>query len=149
MVRPPPSVGRDTEFHQDHLNNKGAKLSDIITSFFERLGGRGHEPLLERQRGTIRFDVLGDRRVDHWFVVLDRGEISVSHSDADADCVIRTDRSALEGIVSGNVNTVAAFLRGQVALEGDLELLVFFRRMFPGPPDARGPARPTAEGVAS
>jgi len=124
-------------------------MSEIITSFFERMGDRGHEPLLERQRGTIRFDVLGGRSVDQWLVAVDRGDISVSHTNADADCVVRTDRSTLEGMVSGNVNMVAAFLRGQLELEGDLELLVLFRRMFPGPPDARGPAQPTAGGVAS
>lgn len=124
-------------------------MSEVVSSFFESLGGRGHEPRLERQRGKIRFDLISGRRVDHWVVAVDRGDISVSHGNADADCVIRTDRSTFEGMVAGRVNAVAAFLRGEVQMEGDVELMVFFRRMFPGPPDARGPAGRAAEGVAS
>jgi len=124
-------------------------MSDVISSFFKGLEDSGHQSLLERQRGKIRFDVLGGRRVDHWLVAVDRGDIAVSHGNGDADCVVRTDGPTLEGIVTGHVNTMAAFLRGQMTLEGDLEMLVFFRRIFPGPPDARGPARRTVEGVMS
>jgi hypothetical protein len=38
---------------------------------------------------------------------------------------------------------MAAVLRGLIAIEGDIELLMLFQRLFPGPPGRRTPV-PTA-----
>ena len=35
------------------------------------------------------------------------------------------------------VNAMAALLRGAMGVEGDVELLVLFQRLFPGPPRSR------------
>lgn len=123
-------------------------MSDTTTAFFEGLGSREHEPLLERAKGKIRFDVLGGRKVDHWLVAIDCGDVVVTRGNADADCIVRTDRSTLDGIVTGRVNAFAAILRGLVQVDGDPQLLVLFRRAFPGPAGASGPNRPTATGAA-
>ena len=120
-------------------------MSDVATAFFEGLAGHGPEPLLKRAKGKIRFDVLDDQRVDHWLVKIDRGDVVVSRDNKDADCVVRTDRATLDGIVSGRVNTLAAFLRGLLEVEGDPQLVVFFQRMLPGPPDAHGPRQQAQE----
>jgi hypothetical protein len=37
-----------------------------------------------------------------------------------------------EGMVSGEINPMAAVLRGTVDVTGDLELIVLFQRLFPG-----------------
>jgi putative sterol carrier protein len=37
-------------------------------------------------------------------------------------------------MVEGKVNAMAAVLRGEVSLEGDLGLVISFQRLFPGPP---------------
>jgi len=119
-------------------------MSDA-TAFFEGLGSRGHEPLLEGAAGTIRFDVADGRRTDHWLVAIDRGDVSVSCENAEADAVMRTDRSTLDAIVTGRMAMLVAFLRGLAQVDGDPELVIVFRRVFPGPPQARRSHRRSVE----
>ncbi len=44
---------------------------------------------------------------------------------------MRVDKTVFDGIASGEVNPVAAVLRGSMGMEGDRELLVLFQRLFP------------------
>ena len=124
-------------------------MSDPATAFFEGLARRGHEPLLERANGKIRLDLADGGDVDHWMVTVDRGNVVVSRENAEADAVIRTDSSTFAGIVGGSVNTMAASLRGVLEVEGDPELVVLFRRMFPDHPDRREATTAAAKGVSS
>jgi predicted lipid carrier protein YhbT len=117
-------------------------MTDATTEFFESLGTRGHEPRLEKATGTIRFDLSNDKRVAPWLVRIEKGDITVSRKRARADCVAQGDRGLFEAIVKGEVNPMAALLRGAMYVEGDPELLVLFQRLFPGPPGATG--RPPA-----
>src|SRR5256885_1890585 len=80
---------------------------------------------------SIRLDLADGGHVDHWLVTVDRGDVVVSRENTEADAVLRTDRSTFDGIVDGSVNTMAASLRGVLDVEGDPELVVMFRRMFP------------------
>lgn len=113
-------------------------MTDATTEFFQDLGTRGHEPLLEKATGTVRFDVSNGKRTGHWLVTIKKGDVAVSQKNARADCVARADRAVFDGIVKGEVNPMAALLRGTLSAEGDPELLVLFQRLFPGPPGATG-----------
>jgi putative sterol carrier protein len=124
-------------------------MSDAAVAFFEGLGSQGHVPLLERAKGKIRVDLAEGRQIDHWLVSIDRGAVAVSREKAEADAVLRTDRATFDGVVSGRINTLAASLRGVLTVEGDPELVVLFRRVFPGPPDSRGAPGLAVKGVAS
>ena len=107
---------------------------DATTEFFEELGSRGHEPLLEKATGTIRFDLSNGKRKARWLVTVKKGDVTVSHANARADCVTRADQGLFEQIVTGEENAMAAVLRGAISVEGRPELLVYFQRLFPGPP---------------
>ncbi len=116
-------------------------MTDATAEFFEELGRRGHEPLLERITGTLRFDIARGKRVDHWLVEVSKGDVRVSQTNSEADCVLGFDRKLFDRIAVGEENAFAAMLRGAVALEGDAGLLVVFQRLFPGPAstgDGRG-----------
>jgi putative sterol carrier protein len=115
-------------------------MADATTTFFEELGKRGHEPLVAKARGSVRFDVTDGRRTESWLVQLDRGNINVSSSGGAADCVFRTSREIFDRVASGKLNAVAARLRNEIAVEGDLQLAVLFQRLLPGPPARRGRA---------
>lgn len=117
-------------------------MTDPTTEFFESLGTRGHEPRLEKATGTIRFDLSNDKRLAPWLVTIEEGDLTVSRGRGQADCVAQADRGLFDGIVKGEVNPMAALLRGSMHVEGDPELLVLFQRLFPGPPGATG--RPPA-----
>jgi predicted lipid carrier protein YhbT len=107
-------------------------MTDLIAGFFGELGRRGHEPLLEKATGTIRFDVVDGTSTERWFITLDKGDVAVSRKNVRADCVVRTDRALLDAMVRGDANGMAAYLRGELTLEGDPELLVLFQRALPG-----------------
>jgi putative sterol carrier protein len=114
--------------------------------FFDRLAARGHEPLLEKATGTVRFDVTDGKRFERWLVSIHKGDIAVSRRNLRADCVIRADKKLFDSIVTGKENATAALLRGAVGVEGDVGLLVLMQRLFPGPPKSR--RRPHTAGYA-
>ena len=109
------------------------QMADATTEFFDALARRGHDPMLGRFKGSIRFDLGNGRRTDHYRLVIKQGDIAVSQVNADADCVIRIDRKLLNDCAAGKKNIMAAFLRGEVGLQGDTQLLVLFQRLLPGP----------------
>jgi putative sterol carrier protein len=119
-------------------------MGEATKEFFDQLHERGHEPLLEKATGALRFDLETDKGIDHWLVEVKKGDVTVSHKNGKADCVVRTDAALFDGMAHGRVNPMAAVLRGVVAAEGDLSLLVSFQRLFPGPP-----ASQRAEATAS
>ena len=115
-------------------------MAKAIPMFFEELGQRGHEPLLAKITGTLRFDLRSRQRTDHWFVSIVRGDVAVAQKDGPADCVVQIEKALFERVASGTENAVAALLRGAIGVEGDIELLMLFDRLFPGPPGGHAPS---------
>ena len=109
------------------------KPADPTAEFFGGLVEHQPDPLLEKANGTIRFDLRDGKRVDRWLVSLDNGEVTVSRANGDADCVVRAEKALFDEIASGRANGTAARLRGAMTIDGDVELIVLLRRVFPGP----------------
>jgi putative sterol carrier protein len=107
-------------------------MAEPTRQFFEGLAAKGHEPLLESFSGTLRFDLRDGERTEHWFVVLKKGDVDVSHRDGDADLALSTDLATFDAIVAGKMNAMAALLRGVVTLRGKPVLLLAFQRLFRG-----------------
>jgi len=120
-------------------------MADSTAEFFDELGRRGHEPLLEKATGTVRFDLDAGKQTERWFVTVSKGDLAVSRKNVRADCVVSTDRALFDGVASGKTNAMAALLRGAMAVEGDVRLLVAFQRLFPG---AAGPQETPPAGYA-
>ena len=112
-------------------------ITDSTTSFFDHLAAEGHQPLLNAVSGALRFDLADGPSTDHWYVRVNKGEVAVSHDDLPADAVVRVDRGVFDAMAEGRLNAVAAFLRGELALEGDVGLVISFQRLLPGPPSSR------------
>jgi putative sterol carrier protein len=111
-------------------------MSDPTREFFLELDKRGHEPMLRKATGRLRFDLTDGSGTEHWLVAVKRGDVSVSRGKEEADTVVTTDRPLFEAIVRGEKNAMAAILRGEIAIEGDRELLVLFQRVFAGPAES-------------
>ena len=109
-------------------------MTDATQEFFEALSARRHEPLLGSASGTLRFDLEEGGGVEHWFVGVDHGDVTVSHRRAGADCIVRGSRSLFDEVARGEANAVAAALRGELEIRGDPALVLAFQRLFPGPP---------------
>ena len=108
-------------------------MTDVTAEFFSALEARRHEPLLEKQSGTLRFDLMSGKRTTRWLIEIKDGDVSISHRNAKADCVVKAKKSLFDGIATGQQNAMAAVLRGEVGIEGDRTLLVRFQKLFPGP----------------
>lgn len=111
---------------------------DATEAFFDALEARGHDPGLERASGTVRFEIANGRgRARRWLVSLDNGDVSVSHANGPADCVVQADRAIFDRLATGRANPLAAMLRGAMQATGDITLLVAFQRLFPDPPASK------------
>jgi putative sterol carrier protein len=108
-------------------------MTTSTAEFFDNLGRRGHEPLLKRVDGTVRFDITDGDRTEHRLAKIDHGQIRVSADNEPADCVLAGDRSVFDAIVGARTTMMAALLRGELTVDGDPELLVLTQRLFPGP----------------
>ena len=112
-------------------------MTDATTEFFSALEARHHEPLLEKQSGTLRFDLTSGKKTTRWLIEIEDGDVSISHRNAKADCVVRAKKSLFDGIATGQQNAMAAVLRGEVDIDGERTLLVRFQKLFPGPEGER------------
>jgi putative sterol carrier protein len=112
-------------------------MTDAVTQFFAGLEQRDHDPLVEKADGSIRFEVRDNGHVDRWLLTMDRGDLNVSHKGGPADCTVRAHKSTFEQIATGQLNALAATLRGELEVEGDSELVVLFQRLLPDPPKRR------------
>jgi putative sterol carrier protein len=77
-------------------------------------------------------------------VAVTKGDVTVSHRNVAADCIVSSDKALFENVASGKTNAMAALLRGAIGVEGDVQLLVLFQRLFPGPPRTRKRRRTSA-----
>lgn len=126
-----------------------ATSTSSAKDFFDSLPNRGREPLLAKVSGTLRFDVVEDGCVEHWYVTMTNGEVSVSHKNANADAVIRLSRGLLDDIVTRRANAMAALLRGAIIPEGDPALMLRFQRIFSGSPTRDAPPETSSRPRAS
>src|SRR4051794_31843847 len=106
-------------------------MSDALQDFLADLGDRGHEPLLAKTSGRVCFEASEGDRDERRLVCIDNGHIDVVAGDVGADCTIRGSRDMLNRVAAGEVNAMAAVLRGAITIEGNWELLVRFQRLFP------------------
>lgn len=128
---------------------------DRAETFFAELPERGHEPLLFRMIGSVRFDLDTEERTDRWLVTLAKGTISVAPRNGEADAVIHTDRRLFNRFLTGEANPMASMLRGLMRVEGDPRLGVLGRRLYvtadrdqSRPPRPPSPAREEEVGHA-
>jgi hypothetical protein len=115
-------------------------MPDAIAQFFENLGRVGYHPLWRRLVGTIRVELVDEDRIDKWIVAIDKGDVSVTRNDTRGACTVRADRSLFAKLARGERNAMAAVLRGDILVGGDVEMLFALQRAFPGPMNQHRPA---------
>ena len=85
------------------LRDEQADRPTPPSSFFAELASRGHEPLLRKASGSMRFDVVDGRRTRRWLVAVERGDMTVRSGSGDASCVVRADKAVFDKVASGTV----------------------------------------------
>ncbi len=104
-------------------------MTDTTQEFFDELAHRGYEPRAATMRGSVRLDLRRGKRTERWLVSVDRGDVTVSRTNAAADAVVRMDEVLFDALVRGEANAMAAMLRGALTIEGDRGLLLLFQRL--------------------
>jgi putative sterol carrier protein len=107
-------------------------MAEPTRDFFTRLTEQ-HQPLLESLTGVMRFDLVDGERTEHWYLDIHRGDITVSHEGPEPDCTVSTNLATFEAIVSGEMNAMAAVLRGAVEIQGRFALMTAVQRFFAVP----------------
>ncbi|WP_165945738.1 SCP2 sterol-binding domain-containing protein [Micromonospora sp. KC606] len=121
-------------------------MSEAIRKFFNALERHGHERLLKKTNGTIRFDLERDHEVDHWFVEIRGGTVRVSQQNRNADTVIHSDTTFFDRMARGEAKPLPAWLRNDITFEGQLRLILLLERLFAPPPGARHPRTAARDG---
>ena len=114
-------------------------VPDLVEGFFDELGRRGHDPLLDRLESTGRFEVVADGQTDCWMVAVKGGYITVSRGGGDADWVLRSDRAVFNQVIHGDAGSLSAYLDGtlDIVLHNPYTRFGLITRLFAGPPQAR------------
>jgi hypothetical protein len=115
-------------------------MTNPTDEFFQHLGQRGHEPLVGRVNGTMRFDITHRGETASHCLRIEGGHMSVCRDGGPADCIIRVERRVMDTIVTGSANPLAALLRGALSVEGNPEMMVIFQRLLPPPANVRRPS---------
>lgn len=114
-------------------------MTTSAADLLRRLGEDLHPDLPETTAGTVRLDVRGDRRTEHWYLTIADQRVAVTRSADEADLVVRADRAVFDRIAAGTLHPAAALGRNDLTVRGDIRLFMMLRRLFPGPPGARHP----------
>lgn len=117
---------------------KTAGMTTAAEYLQRRVAGQ-HPDLPETTAGTLRLDISEEGFTEHWYLTIEDQTVRVTRSAEDADLIMRGDRAVFDGLASGHVHIVGALLRNELAVRGNLALLMSLRRIFPGPPGARHP----------
>lgn len=119
-------------------------MGEATERFFEALPARAPAVLREPVDGTVQINLISDDHTDHWFVEMRTGAARVSREQRQADATLYSSASLFDRLVTGEAQGIAAMLRNETTLIGNVLLFLFFRRFFPEPPGTRHP-RATAQ----
>ncbi|XTZ16222.1 SCP2 sterol-binding domain-containing protein [Micromonospora echinospora] len=114
-------------------------MGEATEQFFASLPARAPDIIRGPIDGTIQINLAADGRTEHWYVVLRDQEIQVSREQRPADAVLESSADLFDRLVTGNAQGLAAMLRNDTTLSGNVLLFLVFRAFFPAPPGTRDP----------
>jgi len=90
------------------------ELTEKIKSLAATKGGIGSSIKFSTDEGTIFLKPDG----------------VVSNDDAAADCTIKVSQDNLEGLISGDLNPMTAFMFGKLKIDGDMGVAMKLKDLF-------------------
>ena len=111
---------------------------DPTARFFAELGKRTLR-LPQDTHIKIRIELEHDSETDHWFIEYDGTRAHVSREGSGAQLTLRARKELFDRIVSGETNLQAALYRTELAFEGNLVYVAYFRASLPDQPGAIDP----------
>lgn len=106
----------------------------VTAAFFEQLARTAYDPRFTKVRGSVRLEIHDGEQVDKWLITIDDGRFRVDHGDGPASSVTSMSAPLAERLLRGEINALAAILRGEILVDGDLGLALRLGRLLPAPP---------------
>ncbi|MGW4500810.1 SCP2 sterol-binding domain-containing protein [Micromonospora sp. NPDC004336] len=114
-------------------------------AFFGELSRIGQDPRFRKVQGNVRFDIRDRDQVRQWTLTIDHGRLRVAAGGGPATTVLTLSAEVAEAMVRGEINGLAAMLRGEILVDGDLSLALRMGRLFHTPAAARETGQPRAQ----
>jgi putative sterol carrier protein len=106
-------------------------MADPLSELLGMLSAQARHTPLPSLSGLVRIDVRDGERIEHRFVRIHKGDVSVVAEGGEPDCIMSGDRATIDDVVSGRANAMAALLRGALEVRGKIILLLALQRLFP------------------
>lgn len=124
-------------------------MTEVAAEFFNSLPGRAPALMRLPVAGTIRLDLVEDRRTEHWYVMVAPGRAEVSRDERPTDAILTMNVPVFDELVTGRTRAIAAVLRNDATFGGDVRLFLALQRFFPAQPGTRDPREVAREKVAA
>ncbi|MDM4721010.1 SCP2 sterol-binding domain-containing protein [Micromonospora sp. WMMA1363] len=122
-------------------------MTEATERFFESLPARAPDVLRGLVSGTLQIQLNNGDHTAHWRVRMAPGSIEVSRQPGPADAILYSTEDLFDRLVTGRAQLLAAVLRNESTLSGNVVLFLAFRRFFPDPPGTRDPREVAREQV--
>ena len=87
----------------------------------------------EKLRGmdtTILFDLSGEEN-EQWTVTIQDGEIDVAEGNVGSPAItVQITRADLKALIEGDLNPMAAFMKGRLKVTGDISMAMQLQKLF-------------------
>jgi len=104
-----------------------------LTDMRETLDGLAGAASPEKLKGIdaiILFDLKGDDG-GQWTVNIDDGQVSIEDGAPDSpDVTVRAASEDLKALIRGDLNPMAAFMRGKLKVTGDMSIAMQLQKLF-------------------
>ncbi|WP_434741858.1 SCP2 sterol-binding domain-containing protein [Micromonospora sp. SH-82] len=122
-------------------------MTGATEEFFASLPERAPAVLRSPLSGSLRIDLYHGDHTAHWRVEMAPGEARVNRDSADADTTWVCRSNFFDRLVVGSEQAIAAMLRSETTIVGDIRLFLAFRGFLPSPPGTRDPRETARESV--
>lgn len=114
-------------------------MGEATERFFASLPARAPDVIVGPIDGTLQINLTAEDRTEHWHLVLQERHVEVRRAQLPADAVWESSLELFDRLATGRAQALAAMLRNDTTLRGDLLLFLTFRAFFPTPPGTRDP----------
>ena len=102
-------------------------MAESVREFFESIERRLDPSKTAGATASYRFDIDG---AGSWHIDVDDGRVTVTESEADADCVIQASEEHFARIIRGEANPMTAYMTGKLKVKGDVGLALKLKEFF-------------------
>ncbi len=104
--------------------------SEIAKQALEALSESADAEKLRGMDATILFDISG-KEEEQWTVTINDGQVSVEEGSVGTPTItVEATAEDLKALVKGDLNPMAAFMRGRLKVKGDMSMAMQLQKLF-------------------